>query len=316
MPSPAERQVAPSAVRARRRTRSADPVPYDFSRPLQLSREHQRMLHVAFDGFGRQTTTVFTSMLRSVCQVTLRSIDQRSYGEYVQSLENTTYLTIFSAEPMPGRGILELSLASVMSSIDHMLGGPGSAQQPQRPLTEIESGVLEGLMQRLFSEMRYSLAAIVPLEPNVVGVEYSPQFAQAAGASDVVIVAEFELRIDDVSHRMTVCMPFVGILPHLTAAAAPAPVSNREKVQRAQAAELLRRQFQQVPVEVGVRFRSTELTPQVFAELQVGDVLRLRHPASAPLDVAIGDTVFAHATAGTQGRRLAALIVTTPEETP
>lgn len=273
------------------------------------------MLHVAFDGFARQTTTVFTSMLRSVCQVTLRSIDQRSYGEYVQSLDSNTYITIFNAEPMPGRGIMELSLPAVMSCVDHMLGGPGSAHQPQRPLTEIESGVIDGLMQRLFSEMRYSLAAIVPLEPTVVGVEYSPQFAQAAGASDVVIVAEFELRMGQFTHRMTVCMPFAGILPHLSAAAAPAPVSNREKVQRAQAAELLRRQFEQVPVEVAIRFRGTSLTPQVFAELQVGDVLRLRHPASAPLDVAIGDRVLASATAGTQGRRLAALIVTTPEET-
>ncbi len=316
MPSPAERRSAPSAVRARRRSRSAEPVAYDFSRPLQLSREHQRMLHVAFDGFARQTTTVFTSMLRSVCQVTLRSIDQRTYGEYIQLLDNTTYLTMFSAEPMPGRGILELSLQSVMSSIDHMLGGPGTEHQPERPLTEIESGVVEGLMQRLFSEMRYSLGPVVPLEPTVVGVEYSPQFAQAAGASDVVIVVEFELRIDDRPHRMTVCLPFVGLLPHLTSAAAPAPVSNRERAQRAHAADLLRQQFQLVPVEVGVRFRSTELTPQVFADLRVGDVLRLRHPASAPLDVAVGGTVFAHATAGTQGPRLAALIVTTPEETP
>ncbi len=289
-------------------------MPYDFSRPLQLSREHQRMLQVAFDGFARQVTTVFTSMLRSVCQVTLSAIDQRTYAEYIQSLPGTTYLTMFSADPVAGRGILEMPLPSVMSCIDHMLGGPGSARQPQRPLTEIESGVVGGLMDRLFGEMRYSLGSIVQLEPTLVGVEYSPQFAQAAGASDVMVVVELELRIDEQVHRMTVCLPFVGLLPHLTAAAAPAPVSGRERAQRAQAAELLRQQFEEVPVDVAVRCRATSLTPQVFADLRPGDVIRLSHPAAAPLDVAVDGTVFAHATAGTQGTRLAALIVATPKD--
>ena len=44
------------------------------------------------------------------------------------------------------------------------------------------------------------------------------------------------------------------------------------------------------------------------------DVLRLGHPASAPLDVVIDGTTFAHATAGARGARLAALIVGTPKE--
>jgi hypothetical protein len=49
--------------------------------------------------------------------------------------------------------------------------------------------------------------------------------------------------------------------------------------------------------------------PAVLAGLRVGDVLRLGHPATAPLDVTVDDEAFAHATAGTQGQRLAALIV-------
>lgn len=33
---------------------------------------------------------------------------------------------------------------AVFSCIDHMLGGPGSPDQPDRPLTEIESNVARG----------------------------------------------------------------------------------------------------------------------------------------------------------------------------
>ncbi|WP_447643273.1 FliM/FliN family flagellar motor switch protein [Nocardioides zeae] len=110
------------------------------------------------------------------------------------------------------------------------------------------------------------------------------------------------------------CLPFSGLLPHLVAAAAPAPVSERERAQRATAAELVQRQFEQVPVEIAVRFRSTQKAPSALAGLAVGDVVRLTHPASAPLDVDVDGQTFAHATAGAQGARLAARIVSVPQE--
>ncbi len=307
---------AGSGPRARRRTGDVDAVPYDFRQPIQLSREHSRILQLGFDGLSRQATTLLTSSLRTVCQVSLSSIEQRSYAEYVDSLGASTYLTIFTADPMPGLGVLEIPLSATMACVDHMLGGPGAAEQPERPLTEIEAGVIGGLTARLLAEMRYSLSSIVTLEPHVTGVEYSPQFAQVAGAADVMVVATLDMRIDGAQHQMTVCLPFSGLLPHLTAAAAPAPASERERLKRAHAAEQVRERFATVPMEVSVRFRPTQLGPEALAGLQTGDVLRLAHPSSAPLDVTVDDTVFAHATAGAQGQRLAALIVGTRKESP
>ena len=38
-----------------------------------------------------------------------------------------------------------------------------------------------------------------------------------------MVVASFDLRVDERAHRMTVCLPFSGLLPHLASAAAPAP---------------------------------------------------------------------------------------------
>lgn len=303
--------------RPRRRARTAEPTPYDFRRPIQLSREHQRTLQLGFDGFARQATTVFTSSLRTVCTVTLVGIEQRTYAEYVDSLGPSTYMTLFSADPMPGTGVLEIPLYATMSCLDHMLGGPGSEEQPDRPLTEIEEGVISGLVERLLGEMRYSLDGIVALEPTVNGIEYSPQFAQVAAAADVMVVVTLDLRIGERPHRMSVCLPFSGLLPHLTNASGSGAMSDRERAQRAESAQLLQEQFNRVPVSVAVRFRPIKLDPADLADLRPGSVVRLNHPASAPLDVCIADgagNTFAHATPGARGQQLAALIVTTPEE--
>ena len=270
------------------------------------------MLQLGLEGFARQATNVFTSSLRTVCSVTLESIEQRSYGEYVESLGASTYMTLFSAEPMSGSGILEVPVPATMVCIDHMLGGPGSASQPNRPLTEIEGAVVRGFVDRLLGELRYSLEGVVAMTPVITGVEYSPQFAQAAGVADVMVLASFDLRLADTEHRMTLCLPFSGLLPHLVKASAPTPVSDRERMQRAEAAELLHQQFHEVPLDVRVTLRSTRLAPDDLGNLAVGDVIRLSHPAAAPLDVTVDDVVFAHATPGVRGKRLAAQIVALP----
>ena len=313
-PTPAP-PAPPATPRQRRRgAKVTDATPYDFRRPIQLSREHQRTLQLGFDGFARQATTLFTSSLRTVCTVALTDIAQRTYAEYVDSLGPSTYMTLFSAEPMPGTGVLEVPLFATMTCIDHMLGGPGADEQPDRPLTEIEASVIRGLVERLLGEMRYSLGEIVALDPTITGVEYSPQFAQVAGAADVMVVVTLELRIGERAHAVTICLPFTGLLPYLTNASGQGAMSDRERTQRAHSARLLGEQFTQVPVNVAVRFRGLRLDPATITALAPGSVLRLNHPASAPLDVSVADTTFAHATPGTRGQQLAALIVATPEE--
>ena len=294
----------------------AEPTVYDFRRPIQLSREHSRFLQLTLSGFARQASTVFTSALRTVSSVQLLSISQDSYAEYVESLSAPTYMIKMTIDPLPGVAVLELPLPAVMASIDHMLGGSGGGQQPVRPLTDIESSVISGIVEQLLSELQYSLVDLVEVTPALVGIEYGPQFVQAAGPSDVVIVCRFELRIGDRVHTLTLCVPFSSLQPHLARASAPAPVSERERAQRERAADAVDRRFQDVPLSASIRFRTTRVSPDVLGDLAVGDVLRLSHPASAPLEVGVGDETFAHATPGTRGARLAALIVGTPQETP
>ncbi|MET0838690.1 MAG: flagellar motor switch protein FliM [Marmoricola sp.] len=311
-PSSPSRTTGGSGLREGRERSEA--VAYDFSRPIQLSREHSRILQVGLDGFARQATTLFTSSLRTVCSLSLLSVEQQNYGEYVEGLLAPTYMTIFTADPLSGRGVLEMPVKAAMTCIDHLLGGPGATLQPLRTRSEIESTVMTRLTERLLAEMRYSLGNVLDFDPKISGVEYSPLFAQLAAASDVMAVATFDLRIADRPHKLSVCLPFSELLPYLVSAAAPAPVSDRERATRVRSAELLRGQFESVPVDIAVRFRTTHVSPDSLGELAVGDVIRLSHPASAPLDVTTDDTVFAHATPGSKGPKLAALVVGAPKE--
>jgi len=302
-------------VRCDRRQRPRTPEAYDFRRPTALSREHNRTLQIAFETFARQATTVLTSTLREVSTVTLESIEQRSYGEFVAGLPQQTYLSMLSLEPITGVGLFDVPLIGAMTCLDHMLGGPGGVDQPDRPLTEMEDTLVRGLLGRLLSELIYAFEFVRGWEPAIVGVEYSPQFAQAMSASDPVVVAVFEMMVGETPHPLSLCLPLPGLLPYLVAANRPGDVSVREQDLRRAAAGELKQSFSSVPVDLSVQFRATAVDPAVLVDLAVGDVIRLNHPAAAPLDVTAGQVVFAHATPGTKGRRLACLVSSLPDPT-
>jgi flagellar motor switch protein FliM len=283
-------------------------VPYDFRRPSKLSREHIRALQIAYETFARRVTTLLTSSLRQVCQVSVLDISQQSYEEYITGLEPQTLLAPLALPPMNGTGVLEFSLPVAQAAIDHMLGGPGGVQSA-RTLTDIETTLVRGLLEQVVGTLRYSLEPVVAVTPTLGTIEYNPQFVQATGATDAVVVGEFDMVVGQERCRMTLCIPLSPLLPRL--------VTHRphEDAEQAQATEgtarLLRERLGDVPLDVAVRFAPVTLSPQRILTLTEGDLVPLAHRAGAPLSVQAGGVTFGTAVAGKAGARLAALIVET-----
>src|ERR1700722_17168239 len=124
------------------------PIPYDFRHPTKLAREHVRQLQMTYEAFARRLTTVLTSGLRQVCQVTVTDILQQSYDDYISGLATPTLMVPNEIAPLIGPGVREMSLPVTLAAIDHMLGGPGGQQQ-NRGLTDIETSLLDGLLEQM-----------------------------------------------------------------------------------------------------------------------------------------------------------------------
>ena len=299
-------------MRTRRGSRT-EPRAYDFRRSTKLSRKHVRSLEIVFETFARQWGTLMTSSLRTLTTVHVSSIEELTYDEYISRLGTPTMVNVLSVEPLAGAGILELSMTSAMVSVDRLLGGPGTGEQPQRPLTDIEAGLLATIVTRVLGELRYAFEPMARMEPAVTAVEYNPQFVQAAAAADVLIVAGFDLRIGESESPATLCLPFASLFPLLEIAIgatsdpqrAAAPVTVPLRVED---------RLPAVPIDVSVGFAPTVFTPRTLVALAVGDVLRLDHQTSAPLIVTAADVTFAHAVPGTRGQALACRIVDSPPD--
>ncbi|MGY1649688.1 flagellar motor switch protein FliM [Geodermatophilus sp. SYSU D01119] len=293
------------------RSRRGAPRTYDFRRPTKLSREHVRVLQIAQEAFARQATTVLTTMLRTGARMELVGIEQHSYDDYVATLPDPSFLTTFTLEPLAGKGLLAYPLDVAMATVDHMLGGSGAAHQPERPMTAMETTIIHSLLDRLLQELAASFTNVTPLQPVVDGIEYNPALAQAAAGSDTVMVARYTLSIGARDGAASLVLPFSSFHQVLDDAASP-QLSESAQRTRQRAAELLAARIELVPVDVSVRFSPLEVSSEDLLSLAVGDVLLLRHPRDAPLEVTTNDAVFAHAIASNHRRRLAAAIVPAP----
>jgi flagellar motor switch protein FliM len=298
-----------SGQRARRP--AGEPKAYDFRRPSKLSREHVRSLQIAYETFARQFTTILTSTLRVISQVELVSVTQMTYGDYVESLPSPTFMVLTTLEPLAGVSILQIPQETAMLCIDRLLGGPGKDEQPDRALTEIETELMRVLSQRVVHELRYAFEGLVQLNPNVIGLEPNPQFAQVATTSDVFVVASFEMHAGGQEGAATLAMPFPSVFPVLEAQLASKRIDKKDVAIRS--ARKMHDRMADVPLEVAVQFQPVTLTPNQILGLGVGDVLPLGQPTSFPLQVRAGDITFAYAVPGSKGKSLACLIVEAPE---
>jgi flagellar motor switch protein FliM len=298
--------------RISRRGHGGGPAPYDFRKPIKLSREHVRTLQIAFETYARSCGTLLTTRLRAVSNVALASIEQLNYDEYVASLKNPTVLAVVVLDPLPGSALMELASSAAMTAIDHMLGGPGGPQ-PERPLTEVEMPLLRGLLERMLGELRYGFETLVDLHPKLKEIEYNAQFLRAHQPGDACVVASFDFKIGAEETQASICLPFNSILPVLSKTETVV-LSQAERAVKDIALRNLTAGLSSAPLDVAVRFQPIRMRTDDIVDLRPGDVVPLGHPTSQPLEVTVNETVFAHAVPGNQGARLACLVVPAPQE--
>ncbi|MET1021843.1 MAG: flagellar motor switch protein FliM [Arthrobacter sp.] len=280
---------------------------YDFSRPTSLAREHSRVLEMAFETFARQWGMQLTAKVRVKAQVTSNAVLMQSYDDYSASLPSSTAMVLCVLEGMDSRAVVQFPITAALTWVSKMLGGQGSQQHLDRSsFTPIEQGLVRRLMENALEDLRYSFGSMLTTPIELGSIQFNSQFAQAAAPSDLMIVAEFTVKVGEDSADATMAIPAEVLMPHLNAGAAAKSTQDPRT--------LVRAHLSNVPVQVALELSPVVVKPAAVLNLSVGDVLPLPHSTHHPFHVVVDGHRLAQATAGSNGSRLAAVIVTTEEK--
>ena len=276
---------------------------YDFRRPTTLAREHSRVLELAFETFARQWGTQLTAKVRVLSQVTCQQVLMFTYDEYAAALPSTTAMVLLSVEGIAPKAVIQFPIPAALTWVTHMLGGHGPAVDLDRKFTQIEQALVQKLMDDALEDLRYSLGSLLVQKLSFDAFQYNSQFAQAAATADLMIVAGFDIRVGESEARATVAIPAEVLLPQLGEANPTSSVAD--------AAGLMQAQLISAPVSVSLRLEPAMVKPSMVLGLSVGDMLPIPHPKHRPLEVAVEGHPLARAAVGSNGSRLACVVVST-----
>ena len=271
------------AARAENVQRARDAViVYNFRRPDRVSKEQMRSLHFLHDRFARNVGTSLSAYLRAVTEVTILSVEQFTYSEFLMSLPDPTAFYAVSMRPLEGLGALELNPAVAFTMIDRMLGGSGRGVGVNRALTEIEQNVTDAVVKLLLENLTETWRGIVDVHFRISGRETRPQMLQVSAPNEVVVLLSFDMRIAETRGVLNFCIPAAAIEAVGGSFARSWHRTRREPtpVERAALhANLLR---VKLPVIAAIE---TQVMAGELMKLRPGDVLGLGHPIEQPVEI-------------------------------
>ncbi len=272
---------------------------YDFKRPERVGKEQMRALQTLHESFSRNFGAALSSLLRSIVEVQLTSVDQLTYSEFLFSLENPTCFNLLRADPLEGNLILDINPSILFPIIDRMLGGgreTGASQR--RPLTEIELRLVGRITSHFLVQLKHAWENVVSLDLEVLRVESNPQLVQIVPPNEVVVVVSFEVTLGEVRGMINLCIPFNAIERIGGKLSANTWTSYGRKDVDPELLSRITQNLHGSEVEVVVDLAETRITTRELIGLRVGDVIKTEKDVHAPLNVAVQGVGKFHARVG------------------
>ena len=289
---------------------------YDFKRPDKFSKDQIRTLYMLHENFARLLNTYLSAHLRTMVQVSVASVDQLTYEEFIRSMPNPSVISIFEMRPLSGHALMEINPSIVFSIIDRLFGGVGTPPAKPRELTDIEQSIVARLVNKALESLSEAWRQVVNIEPRLEVIESNPQFTQIVPPNDMVVIITLQTRIAQTEGFINLCIPYLvlePIMPKLTTsfwvASSIARAGSKTNVTQMQ--KKLERTLVPLMVELG----KINVTVGEMLDLTVGDVIRLDSKVNEELPIIIGQHQKFKCKPGSSNNRIAVQITqVVPEE--
>jgi flagellar motor switch protein FliM len=189
---------------------------YDFKRPNRVSKEQLRAVKGIHDKMARNLAAQISSIMRSIVEIQLHSVDQMTYGEFLMSLPSPTSFNVFSIKPLDGSCVIEINPSIAFPMIDRLLGGLGESYESTRELTDIEINLLDAILRVIMQRLKEGWGPITDMYPVVETKESSPNVVQVVSQNEIVIMVVMEIIIGNSSGMINLCYPVIYLEPILS----------------------------------------------------------------------------------------------------
>lgn len=262
---------------------------YDFKRALRFSNDQIRGITRIHENYARLLTTFFSAQLRTYVNISVASVDQIPYEEFIRSIPKMTILNIYSVEPLEGRVLMEVNPNIAYALLDRLLGGKGSSVDRIDSLTEIDTLLMSQLFEKAVVNLEEAWSSLVEIDPILEEFEVNPQFLQMVSPNETVVVVSFATEVGEVSGMINICIPHIVLEPIISKLSVHYWMQSTAKKRDPKAYENISNNLQQAQIDVKAVLGNTEITIDQFLNLSTDDVVTLDQAIDEPLMLEIND---------------------------
>ena len=247
----------------------------DLASQERIIRGRMPTLELIHERFARQFRTGLARFLGRTCFTNVGGIEMVKFGSFMKKLPLPSSLHVIKMAPLSGQALVVVSAPFVFGVIDGLFGGKGQGRVKVegREYTPIESRLIGKVVTIALDLLKEAWAPVYPINFEYSRSEVNPFAITIAPPSDVVIVINIEIELEQEGTLFTICMPYSSLEP-LRGKLSTSIQSTRLEVDGA----LLRRMqgnVLQSMCGVSVQLARGSIKTRDFLGLEPGDILTL-----------------------------------------
>lgn len=262
---------------------------YDFKRALRFSKDQIRSLARIHENYARLLTTFFSAQLRTYVNISVASVDQIPYEEFIRSVPKMTVLNIFSVAPLEGRILMEVNPNIAYGMLDRILGGKGNSVNKVDNLTEIETILMSQIFEKAIVNLQEAWSSLVDIDPVLEDFEVNPQFLQMVSPNETVIIISLNTTIGEASGLINFCIPHIVLEPIIPKLSVHYWMQTTKKNRDPESYDKLTENIKLAKVEAKALLGKTSISIEEFLNLKTNDMISLDQAIDEPLTLEIND---------------------------
>jgi flagellar motor switch protein FliM len=172
----------------------------------QMHNDQARAITTLHESFARNLTGSLGAYLRVPFDVTLVSVEQLSFSEFLGGIPELTYLLAMELSPSGVMAALQIDHSIVFPTVDVLLGGSGSFVEIKREISEIEEQIMEGVAKIICRELATGWAPM-GFEITLGDRHSPPQIQRFLPPQEKVLALSFEVTLNGIKGTMNLMFP-------------------------------------------------------------------------------------------------------------
>lgn len=254
---------------------------FEFAARARIRKNSYPRLQILNQQLANRVANYCGSVLN--CKVAIKAdpVSNQSYGDQCGRFPEPSVVTIFSAPPLEGCGLLVQESAAISQLVEAFFGGAGNdvITNSSGSFSPGELAVCRLFSNAILSTLRDVWEPIIEVEPNQDSTGIGTALVEGIGDSDAVIGSRFALQFDDVATAFTLLLP-VAMIGHLI------PVfdgqkRDRDAVEDRRWEQAIRKRLPDIAVRLDATVGKARMPLGAVAGLRPGEIVDIRNPQQA-----------------------------------